>query len=60
MGIHFYDMVPKFSTVYFVFRSNLELNFLHVGIFVKIPFQHINYPYRLRICRPNSMNLKDR
>ena len=29
----------------FCFQSNLELTFLHVAVFVKIPFQHINYPY---------------
>ena len=44
LGIHFYSMVPKFSTI-FCIQSNLELTFLQVAVFVKIPFQHINYPY---------------
>ena len=60
MGIHFYEMVLQFSTEYFVLISNLELKFLHVAVFVKIPFQHINFPYMLRICRPNFMKFKDR
>ena len=58
MGIHYYGMVPLFSTVYFVF-SQIGINILHVAVFVKIPFQHINYPYMLRICRPNFMKFKD-
>ena len=44
----------------FCILSNLELTFLHVAVFVKIPFQHINFPYILRICRPNFMKFKDR
>ena len=59
VGIHFYSMVPKFSTINLVL-SNLELKFLQVAVFVKIPFQHINYPYMLRIGRPNFMTYKDR
>ena len=43
----------------FCIQSNLELAFLHVSVFVKIPFQHINYPYMLRICRLNFMKFKD-
>ena len=35
----------------FCMQSNSKLNFLHVAVFVKIPFQHINFPYMLRICR---------
>ena len=31
-----------------------------IAVFVKIPFQHINYPYMLRICRQNFMKFKDR
>ena len=27
VGIHFYDMVPQFSTVYFVFSKISKLNF---------------------------------
>ena len=37
------------SNCIFCIQSNLELNFLHVAVFVKIPFQHIDYPYMLRI-----------
>ena len=44
----------------FCIQSNLELKFLHVAVFVKIPFQHINFPYMLRICRQNFMKFKDR
>ena len=50
---------PVFNCI-FCIQSNLELKFLHVRVFVKIPFQHINYPYMLRICRPNFMKFKDR
>ena len=50
LGIHYFDMVTQFSTVYFVFSQNLELKFLLVGVFIKITFQHINYPYMLGIC----------
>ena len=50
---------PLFNCV-FCIQSNLELKFLRVVVFVKIPFQHINYPYLLRICRPNFMKFKDR
>ena len=39
-SIHFYAMVSQFSTVYFVFQSNLIFKLIHVVIFVKIPFQH--------------------
>ena len=49
---------PIFNCI-FCIQSNLELKFLHVGVFVKIPFQHINYPYMLGICRPNFMKFKD-
>ena len=59
VGIHFYSMVPQFSTI-FCIQSNLELTFLQVAVFVKIPFQHINYPYMLRVCRPNFMKFKAR
>ena len=44
----------------FCIQSNLEWTFLHFAVFVKIPFQHINYPYMLRICRPNFIKFKDR
>ena len=40
---------PIFKCI-FCIQSNLELKFLHVAFFVKIPFQHINYPYMLKIC----------
>ena len=60
VGIHFYSMVPQFSAVFFCIQSNLELTFLQVAVFVKIPFQHINYPYMLRTFRPNFMKFKDR
>ena len=54
-----WDAIPIFNCI-FCFQSNLELKFLHIAVFVKIPFQHINYPYMLRICRPNFMKFKDR
>ena len=60
MGNHFYEMVPQFSTVYFVFSEIWNLKFSHVAVFVKIPFQLINFPYMLRICRQNFMKFKDR
>ena len=41
VGIHFYGMLPQFSTVYF--QLNLELTFLHIAVFVKMPFQYNNY-----------------
>ena len=50
---------PIFDCI-FCIQSNLELTFLQVAVFVKMPFQHINYPYMLRICRPNFMKFKDR
>ena len=34
---------PIFNCI-FCIQSNLKLIFLHVVVFVKIPFQHINYP----------------
>ena len=34
---------PVFNCI-FCIQSNLELKFLHVVVFVKLPFQHINYP----------------
>ena len=57
VGIHFYGMVPQFNCI-FCIQSNLELTFLHVAAFVKIPFQHINYPNMLRMCRPNFMKVQ--
>ena len=60
VGIHFYGMVPQFSTVFFLYSVKFESTFLHVAVFVKIPFQHINYPCMLRICRPHFMKFKDR
>ena len=59
VGIHFYSTTPNFDCI-FCIHSNLEFSFLQVAVFVKIPFQHINYPYILRICRPNFMKFKDR
>ena len=38
MGIHFYDMVSQFSTVYFVSSQIEGYFFLHSAVFVKIPF----------------------
>ena len=58
MDIHFYDMVPQFSTVC-LYLANLELKVLPVEVSVKIPFEHINYPYMLGICRPNFRKFKD-
>ena len=58
MGIHFYGMVPHFQ-LYILYSVKFELTFINVVVFVKIPFQHINYPYMLRICRPNFMKFKD-
>ena len=60
VGIYFYGMVPQFSTVYFVFSQIFNQHFLHVAVFVKTSFQHINYSYMLRIWRPNFMKFKDR
>ena len=54
-----WDGTPIFNCI-FCIQSNLELKFLHVAVFVKIPFQHINFPYMLRICRQNFMKFKDR
>ena len=54
-----YHSAPIFDCI-FCIQSNLELTFLQVAVFFKIPFQHINYPYMLRICRPNFMKFKDR
>ena len=50
---------PIFNCI-FCIQSNLELTFLHVVVLVKIPFQHINYPYMLNTCKPNFMKFKDR
>ena len=60
MGIHFYEMVAQFLNCKFCIQSNLELKFLQVAVFVKIPFQHINFPYIIRICRQNFMKFEDR
>ena len=57
VGIHFYGMVHQFNCI-FCIQSNLELTFLHVAAFVKIPFQHINYPNMLRMCRPDFMKIQ--
>ena len=54
-----WDGTPILNCI-FCIQSNLELKFLHVAVFVKIPFQHINFPYMLRICRQNFMKFKDR
>ena len=54
-----WDGTPIFNWIICI-KSNLELKFLHVLVFVKIPFQHINFPYMLRIWRPNLMKFKDR
>ena len=61
VGIHFYDMVPQFQ-LYILYMVKFGINFfiLHIAVFVKIPFQYINYLYMLRICRPNFMKFKDR
>ena len=50
----------KMSKVTDYAALNLEIKFLHVAVFVKIAFQHINYPYMLRIYRPNFMKFKVR
>ena len=47
-----WDGTPNLNCL-FCIQSNLELNSLHVAVFAKIPFQHINFPYMLRICRQN-------
>ena len=54
-----WDGTPTFNCI-FCIQSYSELNFLHVAVFVKIPFQHINFPYMLRICRQNFMKFKGR
>ena len=54
-----WDGSPIFNWI-FCIKSNLELKFLNVAVFVKIPFQHINFPYMLRTCRPNFMKFKAR
>ena len=54
-----WDGTPIFNRI-ICFQSNLEIKILHVAVFVKIPFQHINFPYMLRICRPNFIKFKDR
>ena len=54
-----WDGTPIFNCL-FCIQSNLELDFLHVAVFVKIPVQHINFPYMLGICRQNFMKFKDR
>ena len=59
MGNHFNEMVPQFLT-YILYSVEFGIKiFLHVAVFVKIPFQHINFPYMLRICRQNFMKFKD-
>ena len=50
---------PIFNCILCI-QSYLEVKFLHVATFVKIPFQHINYLCMLRISRPNFMKFKDR
>ena len=61
MGGHsfLWHSTPVFNCI-FCIQSNFELKFLCIAAFVKIPFQHINYSYMLRICRPNFMKFKDR
>ena len=55
----FIALYPNFDCIICI-QSNLEITILQVAVFVKIPFQHINYPYMLRICRPHFMKFKDR
>ena len=55
MGNYFYDMVPQ----YILYSVKFEIKFFTRCGFVKIPFQPINYPYMLRIYRPNLMKFKD-
>ena len=50
---------PIFNCI-FCIQPNFELTFIHILVFVKMPFQHINYPYMLRICGPNFIKFKDR
>ena len=59
MGWHsfLWDGTPIFNCI-ICNPSNLELKFLHVAVFIRIPYQHINYPYMLKICRPNFMRFK--
>ena len=45
--------------IYDVMNDITIIPFLQVAVFVKIPFQHVNYPYMLRICRPNLMKFKE-
>ena len=54
-----WDGTPIFNCI-FCIQSNLELKFSHVAVFVKIPFQLINFLYMLIICRQNFMKFKDR
>ena len=54
-----WDCTPIFNCI-FCIQSNLELKFWHVAVFVKIPFQLINFPNMLRICRQNFLKFKDR
>ena len=46
--------------LYIMYSVKFGIIFLCVVVFVKIPFQHINYTYMLRMCRPNFMKFKDR
>ena len=46
--------------LYILYLVKFGIQFLHVAVFVKIPFQHINFSYMLRICRQNFMKFKDR
>ena len=59
VGIHLYDMVPQFSTVYFVF-SQIWNNFFTRCNLCQDTISTYKYPYMLRICRPNFMKFKDR
>ena len=59
MGTHVYDMVPQFSTVYYVFRQIWSYIFYALHSLSRYHFNIMNYPDMLRICRPNLMKFKD-
>ena len=55
----FMTSYPNFQ-LYMLYSVKFGIKFFTCCGLFKIPFQHINYPYMLRICRPNFMKFKDR
>ena len=55
----FMTWYPNFQ-LYIMYSVKFGINFLRVAVFVKIPFQHINNPYMLGVCRRIFMKFKDR